>query len=133
MRNIEHAFLNCVNLTEITLYNKVEIISSDAFIGCQSLTDVYYYGTVEDWNKTRILGNDETLLNATIHFLGEHKWVHINVPSTCSVPDVKYTVSYSSSNDSVATVDANGNVTTRGTGTATITVTVTDEYGNRYL
>lgn len=43
---------------------------------------------------------------------------------------VKYTVSYSSSNDSVATVDSNGKVTAKGTGSATITVTVTDEYGN---
>ena len=43
---------------------------------------------------------------------------------------VKYTVSYSSSNDSVATVDANGKVTTRDTGSTTITITVTDEYGN---
>ena len=43
---------------------------------------------------------------------------------------VKYTVSYSSSNPSVASVDANGKVTTNGTGSATITVTVTDEFGN---
>ena len=43
---------------------------------------------------------------------------------------VKYTVSYSSSDDSVATVDSNGKVTAKGTGSATITVTVTDEYGN---
>lgn len=43
---------------------------------------------------------------------------------------VKYTVSYSSSNPSVASVDANGKITTKDTGSATITVTVTDEYGN---
>ena len=43
---------------------------------------------------------------------------------------VKYTVTYSSSNPSVASVDANGKVSTGKTGSATITVTVTDEYGN---
>lgn len=43
---------------------------------------------------------------------------------------VKYTVSYSSSNTGVASVDENGNVSTGKTGSATITVTVTDEYGN---
>ena len=43
---------------------------------------------------------------------------------------VKYTISYSSSNPSVASVDANGKITTKDTGSATITVTVTDEFGN---
>ena len=44
----------------------------------------------------------------------------------------KYTVTYSSSNNKVATVDENGKVTAtkRGSGSATITCTVTDEYGN---
>ncbi len=44
--------------------------------------------------------------------------------------DVDYTVEYSSSNSSVATVDNKGNITATGTGEAEITVTVTDEYGN---
>lgn len=43
---------------------------------------------------------------------------------------VKYTVSYSSSNNDVVSVDSNGNITTNDKGSATITVTVTDEYGN---
>lgn len=43
---------------------------------------------------------------------------------------VKYTVTYSSSNPSVASVDANGKITTKDTGSAMITVTVTDEFGN---
>lgn len=44
----------------------------------------------------------------------------------------KYTVTYSSSNNKVATVDQNGKVTAtkKGSGSATITCTVTDEYGN---
>lgn len=42
----------------------------------------------------------------------------------------KYTVTYSSSNSTVASVDANGKVTAGKTGNATITCTVTDEYGN---
>ncbi len=43
---------------------------------------------------------------------------------------VDYTVTYSSSNTDVVSVDANGKLTTNGKGSATITVTVTDEYGN---
>ncbi len=42
----------------------------------------------------------------------------------------KYTVTYSSSNSTVASVDVNGKVTAGKTGNATITCTVTDEYGN---
>lgn len=43
---------------------------------------------------------------------------------------VNYTVTYTSSNPSVATVDENGNVYGAKKGSADITVTVTDEYGN---
>lgn len=43
--------------------------------------------------------------------------------------NVKYTVSYSSSNSKVAKVDSNGKVTATGKGSAKITCTVTDEYG----
>ncbi len=43
---------------------------------------------------------------------------------------VEYTVTYSSSDPSVATVDENGNVYASGKGSAEITCTVTDQYGN---
>lgn len=43
---------------------------------------------------------------------------------------VNYTVSYSSSNENVATVDQNGNIYGAKKGEATITCTVTDEKGN---
>lgn len=50
---------------------------------------------------------------------------------TISVDEgVNYTVTYTSSNPSVATVDENGNVYGAKKGSADITVTVTDEYGN---
>ena len=42
---------------------------------------------------------------------------------------IKYTVTYSSSNNNVAKVDANGKVTATGRGSAKITCTATDEYG----
>ncbi|MBE6784451.1 MAG: hypothetical protein E7536_10645 [Ruminococcaceae bacterium] len=38
-------------------------------------------------------------------------------------------ITYSSSDESVVTVDSDGNVTAKGTGQAQITVTITDEYG----
>ena len=51
-------------------------------------------------------------------------------PAITADPGVGYTVKYESSNEKVAKVDANGNVTGAKRGTATITVTVTDEAGN---
>lgn len=51
-------------------------------------------------------------------------------PSITVDSGVKYAVTYSSSNPSVVSVDANGKVTTSKTGSATITVTVKDEFGN---
>lgn len=51
-------------------------------------------------------------------------------PSITVDSGVKYTVTYSSSNPSVASVDANGKVVAGKTGSATITVTVADEFGN---
>ena len=51
-------------------------------------------------------------------------------PSITVDSGIKYTVTYSSSNPSIASVDANGKVSTGKTGFSTITVTVTDEFGN---
>ena len=51
-------------------------------------------------------------------------------PTISADAGVKYTVTYSSSNPSVASVDANGKVVAGKTGSATITVTVKDEFGN---
>ncbi len=52
-------------------------------------------------------------------------------PTVNMTGNVNYTVSYVSSNPSVAQVDEIGNVYAAKTGSATITVTVTDEYGNK--
>lgn len=52
------------------------------------------------------------------------------IPRISADSGARYTVAYVSSNPSVASVDANGKISTGKTGSATITVTVTDEYGN---
>ena len=51
-------------------------------------------------------------------------------PAISANSGAEYTVAYSSSNSSVATVDENGKVYATGTGHTTITCTVTDKYGN---
>ncbi len=81
-----------------------------------------YYAVVEKLGKVNSVSIDNISMN--------YKDIATITPSISADADVDYTVTYSSSNPSVASVDANGKVSTGKTGSATITVTVTDEYGN---
>ena len=70
------AFVHCYNLTSVTIPNSVTTIGVGAFYNCTSLIDVYYTGTEEQWNAIDIdntEGYNSSLLNATIHFLGEEE------------------------------------------------------------
>lgn len=66
-----HAFSGCTNLTSATIPASVTKIGFDAFSYCNSLTDVYFNGTEEQWNSIIIEEENEELLHATIHFLGD--------------------------------------------------------------
>jgi hypothetical protein len=46
-------------------------IGVDAFKDCSNLTDVYFLGTQTEWSVITIDSNNEYLLNATIHYLGD--------------------------------------------------------------
>ena len=81
-----------------------------------------YYAVVEKLGKVNSVSIDDISMS---YKDGANLAPSINIDS-----GVKYTVTYSSSNTDVVSVDSNGNLTTNGTGSATITVTVTDEYGN---
>ncbi len=81
-----------------------------------------YYAIVEKLGKVNSVSINDISMN--------YKDSAAITPTINADAGVKYTVSYSSSNNDVVSVDANGRVTTNGTGSATITVTVTDEYGN---
>lgn len=63
-------------------------------------------------------------------FSMQYKTTSALVPAIVADSGVEYTVTYSSSDPSVASVDENGNVNASGTGSAEITCTVTDENGN---
>ncbi len=84
-----YAFCVCDSLTSVTIPDSVTSVGDCAFYVCNALTDVYYMGTEEDWNKITIGSDNEDLLNATIHFLGEEEHSHsytskVTKPSTCT-------------------------------------------------
>ena len=67
-----YAFKDCVQMKNITLPNAITSIVSGAFYYCQRLKDVYYFGSKEDWDNINIGSSNESLTNATIHYLGAH-------------------------------------------------------------
>ncbi len=63
------AFMDCRELNSVIIPNSVAFINPGAFEGCTALTDVYYSGSKEMWDKITIEINNDSLLNATIHFM----------------------------------------------------------------
>ncbi len=80
-----------------------------------------YYAVVEKLAKVNSVSIDDIAMN--------YKTTATIVPIINADEGLGYTVSYSSSDESVATVDKDGNVTSVGTGEAEITITITDENG----
>lgn len=64
----EYTFCYCTSFTSVTIPVSVTSIGKCAFYKCSSLTDVYYCGTSEQWNSITILGNNDSLLNATLNY-----------------------------------------------------------------
>ena len=124
------------DITSITIPESVDMIYSYAFKNAKKLTDVYYKGSKTDWNKEVTISNGNNLLkNATIHYaLPENIYLDKTTLETTVNKSIRLLVSVSpvgtpadftwtSSDETVATVDENGNATTLDFGTATITAT----------
>lgn len=61
-------FSGCNNLKAVYLPNSVQDISSYIFNDCPALTDIYYEGTKEQWGSIEIGENNDSLLNAEVHY-----------------------------------------------------------------
>lgn len=79
------AFSGCTRLTSVNIPFGVTTISQRTFSGCTSLTDVYYAGSREDWEEVSILTDNQSLLNATIHYA---KSSNISVPDGDAKPEL---------------------------------------------
>ncbi len=64
----DSAFISCDNLANITIPISVVHVSEYGFLGCYNLTDVYYDGSKNDWQKIFFGSNNDSLINATIHY-----------------------------------------------------------------
>lgn len=62
------AFRDCSSLTSVTIPWRMTKVEEQAFSWCGKLTDVYYTGSQARWDRIEVSGNNEPLLNATIHF-----------------------------------------------------------------
>ncbi|MBQ6266332.1 MAG: leucine-rich repeat protein [Clostridia bacterium] len=65
------AFSYCAALESITIPGSVTSIGNTAFQTCTGLTDVYFHGTRAEWQTIQIGNNNQPLLCARIHCLGE--------------------------------------------------------------
>lgn len=68
----EYAFLSKYvsrrgNLQQVTIPSSVIHIGDGAFCDQVNLTDVYYNGTKEQWQQITILGDNQSLFDATLH------------------------------------------------------------------
>ena len=90
-----------------------------------------YCAICREFIKTEIIPklNDLVSLSLPKDFEVNYK-TSKNLSPKIDAKSYDYTVSYTSSNEAVATVDGKGNVKGISTGEATITCTVTDKYGN---
>ena len=65
----DYAFVMCDSLASVTVSNSVTAIENSAFYYCDSLKDIYYFGTQEEWHNISIGHDNDSLFDATIHFL----------------------------------------------------------------
>ena len=64
----ENYFRFLPHLTEVVIPATVTEIGCKAFLTSDAITDVYFKGTEEQWNAIIVDNDNETLLNATIHY-----------------------------------------------------------------
>ena len=141
----DNVFSGCSSLESVTIPESVKYIGYAAFNNCNSLADVYYLSDRGKWNQIEIEEPNEPLFDAVLHTYNDIAVSDISLDKT-SVKLQTYrtlqltaavfpenatykTITWTSSDDSVATVNSEGIVEGTGEGTATITATAADGSG----
>jgi len=66
-------FASCLELKKLELSDSIEVIGESAFSGVNRLKDILFWGDEKQWNNIILGAGNTSLLNATIHFLGEQQ------------------------------------------------------------
>ena len=141
-------FAGCSNLTSVSIPSSITEIRYNAFGNCNSLMDVYYTGSLSEWSSITVDSYNKPLGTATVHFNSSIQpdvsvavsavslsqslaslrvGRRLTLLATVSPADADNpSVTWASSNVSVAAVDSTGIVTAIAPGTVTITVTSSD-------
>lgn len=70
----DKTFYNCDGILKINLPNTITQIGNDVFFNCDSLTDIYYSGSEIQWGSISVGANNDSLVNATIHY----NWIELD-------------------------------------------------------
>ena len=62
------AFQNCSALKSVTIQSVKIHIGKKAFLNCKELTDVYFKGSQKQWTGLTILGGNDRLIKAKLHY-----------------------------------------------------------------
>ena len=140
----DYAFAECSNLEEIEIYESISDIGNNAFLGCSALNTINFAGTKETWaqinhseipegvevnyGKAEEVAVESVELNKLTALLdpGEQLQLKAYVKPTNAT---NKNVIWSSTDENVATVSAEGVVTAVSPGNAVINVTTVD--GNK--
>lgn len=69
IKNIDIAvFYSCTGLKSIVLPDSIKNIYTQAFDSCTELADVFYAGSKAEWEQVIIVGDNQPLKTATIHY-----------------------------------------------------------------
>lgn len=140
----EKAFINCKNLTEVTLSDKISNIEANAWLGCTSLNKIKYNTTNPCTSTTNIFPN-ETYNTATLEIpVGALSAFQNTIPWS-SFLNIVETESLSENNNANLEMSLSDNsmvinkgetaelivtLVGKNAGMSTLTVTLTDDMGN---
>lgn len=137
-----YAFWMCTDLETVVVGSGLQYVGNNTSNGWYSVEKVYYNGTSDGWYDISFEYDNDALISANIiygyepatkieldkseHEMNVRDTMKLSVSFTPRNASMPYVI-WSSSDESVAVVDAYGNVTAKAGGTATITARAVGE------